>query len=98
MLGVAISDPKFPRWANPVSSRTIATTLGDPGAGLGSDGKTRGKPSEVRPTAADAVAWWDDMSRRLAIQSGSSAAAGKADGPIARKVGCTSKTTEDTPK
>src|SRR3974377_1190677 len=49
MVGVAMSEPKQPRWAKPVSSRAIATTLGAPTGGLASTGLTGVASATVRP-------------------------------------------------
>ena len=54
MFGVAMSDPKLPRWAKPVSSRTIATTLGEPAGGFGTCGWVSGNPATVNPAVAGA--------------------------------------------
>ena len=54
MFGVAMSDPKLPRWAKPVSSRTMATTLGEPAGGFGTCGWVSGNPATVNPAVAGA--------------------------------------------
>src|SRR4051794_2423976 len=48
MVGVSMSDPKLPSWANPVSSRSTTTTFGDP-TGFGLDGKLGVDSPTVRP-------------------------------------------------
>ena len=47
--GVAMSDPKQPRWPKPVSSSTMASTLGAPAGGLGSCGKRGVDSAGVKP-------------------------------------------------
>ena len=44
-----MSDPKLPRWANPVSSSTMASTLGAPAGGFGSWGKRGVDWAAVKP-------------------------------------------------
>src|SRR5580693_2765764 len=50
MCGVAIPEPNEPRWAKPVSSRTIATTFGAPAGGFGSSGGTGVESATVKPS------------------------------------------------
>src|SRR6516165_4268497 len=49
MFGVAMSEPKHPSWAKPVSSSTMTTTLGAPGVGDGLGAKTGVESAMTRP-------------------------------------------------
>ena len=47
--GVPMSEPKAPRWPKPVSSKTMAITLGAPAGGLASCGKRGVDSAAVKP-------------------------------------------------
>src|SRR4029079_18907410 len=55
-LGVRIGEPKQPRWPKPVSSRTMNSTLGDPGLARSGRGQAGDDSPTVRPiTPGNAV-------------------------------------------
>ncbi len=56
--GVPMSDPKAPRWPNPVSSRTMTTTFGAPAGGLGCRGKRGVDSGAVKP-----ICWGSSIRR-----------------------------------
>ncbi len=57
--GVPMSEPKAPRWPKPVSSSTMAMTLGAPLGGLGSWGKRGVDSAAVKP-----ICWGSSMGPR----------------------------------